>query len=377
MKKILILANRPLHKSPRIIREIEALTGDYKIIAFGTTPPPSEFAEFEKNDMISIVEKVFQKLYKIITSGKQWEGRFYTVNKRLRELFRKYNPDIIITHESQFLPYIYRYKNIYNFKVIYNAHEYYPLEFESRKNWTNTYGKFYLNLYKKYLSKLDMMVNVCDGIAVKCKEEFGKDSIVIPNACTYHAEIVPVLRDNQEKLIKIIHHGAAIRERKLEYMIEAALKLGSSFQLDLMLVPGDKKYLAELTALVSTIDNVNIIPSLNFRDIVPFINQYDIGLFNLPPLIFNYLHALPNKLFEFIQARLCIVVSNSPEMKKVVENNNLGLVSAGFSASELYECLKNINMQQINNFKINAHRAAEKLSAEMYYQYFSNAIKSL
>jgi glycosyltransferase involved in cell wall biosynthesis len=186
-----------------------------------------------------------------------------------------------------------------------------------------------------------------------------------------------VLRDSQEKPIKMIHHGGAMRERKLEYMIEAAQKLGSSFQLDIMLVPGGQDYLDELKSLVENIDNVNMIAPVDFYDIVPFINQYDIGLFNLSPYTFNYLHALPNKLFEFIQARLCIVVSNSPEMKKVVESNNLGLVSKGFSSEELYDCLKNIDRNQINNFKINADKVAKKLSAETYYQYYLNAIKSL
>ena len=377
MKKILILTNRPLHRGPRIIREIEALKNDYKIIAFGTTPPPFEVVEFEKMNTISIFERVLHKLYRIINGGKLWEGIFYTLNKKLVGMFKKYKPDIIITHEPEFLPYIYRYKDKYKYKVVFNSHEYNPGQFETMKNWANTYGRFYVNLYKKYLNKLDLLVNVCDSIAIKCKDEFGKDSIVIPNACTYYPNIAPVLRDSQEKPIKMIHHGGAMRERKIEYMIEAARKLGSSFQLDIMLVPGNQDYLDELKSLAENIDNVNVIPPVDFCEIVPFINQCDIGLFNLSPYTFNYLHALPNKLFEFIQARLCIVVSNSPEMRKVVEQYNLGLVSKGFSADELYDCLKNIDMNQINNFKINADKAAEKLSAEKYYQYYLDTLKSL
>lgn len=375
MKRILILTTRPLHRGPRIIREIEALKNDYKIITLGITPPPFEFVEFIKIDMISIFERALHKLYRIFNSGRPWEGLFYTVNKQLAGMFQKYKPDIIITHEPEFLPYIYRYKDKY--KVVFNSHEYNPRQFETIKNWTNTYGRFYFNLYKEHLNKLDLLINVCDSIAIKCKEEFGKDSIVIPNACTYYPDIIPIIHDVQKKPIKMIHHGGAMTERKIEYMIEAAQKLGSSFQLDIMLVPGNQKYIDELRLLVENIDNVNVIPPVDFYDIVPFINQYDIGLFNLSPDTFNYLHALPNKLFEFIQARLCIVVSNSPEMRKVVEQYNLGLVSKGFSADELYDCLKNIDMNQINNFKINADKAAEKLSAEKYYQYYLDTLKSL
>ena len=54
------------------------------------------------------------------------------------------------------------------------------------------------------------------------------------------------------------------------------------------------------------------------HEIVDTIAEYDIGLFILSPINFNYYHALPNKLFEFIQARLAIAVSPSPEMARIV-----------------------------------------------------------
>ena len=37
--------------------------------------------------------------------------------------------------------------------------------------------------------------------------------------------------------------------------------------------------------------------------IVRTINQFDLGVYLLPPVNFNSAHALPNKFFEFIQAR--------------------------------------------------------------------------
>ena len=359
-----------------MIREIEALKNDYEIIALGRTPSPFDFVKFEYYNLPTVYERALHRIYRMANKGNIWPHRFYSINKKLSGLFKKYKPDIVITHEPEFLPYIDRYKNTYRFKVVFNAHEYCPLQSDTRANWINTAGLFYFNLYKKYLNKIDLLVNVCDGIAVKCKEEFGKDSIVIPNASIYYSRILPVLHD-KENVIKIIHHGLAIRERKVEYMVEAVARSGNFFHLDLMLAPGDKQYIDELNLLVKKIDNVRIIPSVGFYDIVPFLNKYDIGLYNMPTNGFNQLNSLPNKLFEFIQARLCVVVSNSPEMKKIVQQYNLGLVSTGFSPDELYGCLKDMSMEQINNFKMNAHDAAEKLSAEKYYQYYLSTIKSL
>lgn len=70
-------------------------------------------------------------------------------------------------------------------KVIYNAHEYHPLEFEEKPNWVNTHGRYYYALYQKYIHQVDLFINVCNGIANKCKEEFNIESLVIPNAASF------------------------------------------------------------------------------------------------------------------------------------------------------------------------------------------------
>ena len=51
-------------------------------------------------------------------------------------------------------------------------------------------------------------------------------------------------------------------------------------------------------------------------------NDYDVGLYLLPPTNFNQRYALPNKFFEFIQGRLAIAIGPSPEMAKLVERSN-------------------------------------------------------
>jgi hypothetical protein len=132
-----------LHRGPRIIREIEALKNDFKIIALGITPPPFEFIEFVKLDTISFFERALHKLYRVFNSGRPWEGMFYTVNKQLVRMFTEYQPDIIITHEPEFLPYIYRYKDKYKYKVVFNSHEYNTGQFVTIEGWSNTYGRFY------------------------------------------------------------------------------------------------------------------------------------------------------------------------------------------------------------------------------------------
>src|SRR5690606_23103712 len=128
--------------------------------------------------------------------------------------------------------------------------------------------------------------------------------------------------------------------------------------LDLILVPGEQKYLNELIEIAKSVENVEVIKPVKFDEIVHLLNKYDVGLYNLPGNTFNCRFALPNKLFEFIQARLCIVISNSPEMRKVVDSYELGVVSEGDSIDDLLKCLNQLDMETINFYKKKSDEAA-------------------
>jgi len=378
MTKILILTIRPLHNGPRIIREINALNSNCEIVTVGLTKPQIDGVGFHDITKVrySIIDRFIRKLYRYIFRGQIPKFDLPIMRRYVGKMIKYENPAVVIVHDPEFLPQLSGLKRTYGFKLVYNAHEYHPLQFDSIDYWLKTAGKYYYWIYKEFLDNVDLMINVCEGIANKCKQEFGKDSIVIPNACTYYEHIEPVINTKNDR-IHIIHHGNAIRARKIEYMIEAVKKLGERFSLDLILVPRDANYIAELRAKAKSAKNINFLEPVRFDEIVPLLNNYDVGLFNLPPYTFNYKYALPNKIFEFIQARLCLVISNSTEMKKVVEEHKLGLVSNGHSVEDLVDCLDQLDKVKIEEYKKNADNAAKSLSAENYYTLYQNEIYAL
>ena len=108
--------------------------------------------------------------------------------------------------------------------------------------------------------------------------------------------------------IRMIHHGAAQPERQLELMIDAVDLLDDRFELDLMLLPTDRAYFSRLKRLVDARSSVRMVDAVSQREIVERCHEYDIGVFLLPARSDNQLYVLPNKLFEFIQARLAIAM---------------------------------------------------------------------
>lgn len=373
--KLLIFTINPVHNAPRVIREIASLKDHFEIVVTGETAPTDKSIGYINSDKIKLshLEYSLGKVYRVITLGKVFLGRYPTTQKKIDVLLLQEKPDLVIVHPGAFLPYFL--KEGRKFKLVFNAHEFHPREFEGDLRWKNTWGKIYDSIYKKSLPKVDLLINVCEGIAEECKSLYGRDSLVIPNAGPYWKEVSPVQKDSE--IIRMIHHGVAIKERKLEVMIELASRLGDSFQLDMMLVYQDEAYYRHLCILANQTSNVRLIPAVKFEEIIPFIHQYDLGLFLLPPVNFNYLHALPNKFFEFLQARLAIAVGPSPEMAGLVQKYGLGIVSDDFTVESMFEKLNSISHSEINHFKNASHSAAGILNSEQYEKSLLVSIQNL
>lgn len=375
--KILILTLRPLHNGPRIIREINALKGYYNIAVVGLTNPEIESARFYNitKARYSVIDRSIRKIYRAIFRGRPPSFQLPVIRGYVRRLIKSERPELVIVHEPEFLSCVSELQKKYKFKIIFNAHEFYPLQYQGRKGWMETFGRYYHDLYSKYLPRVDLMINVCETISERCFSDYNKKSIIIPNAARYHSALKAI--ECKQRPYRIVHHGVAIRTRGIETMIEAVSDLEGIAELDLMLVGNQQDYLSEIKQLAQATTNVRIIPPVSFDEIVPFINNYDIGLYVLKPNSFNQQAALPNKLFEFIQARLCIIIGPSSEMAKVVKKHQLGVVSTDFSAESVRTIIRDISMQDIMNYKANSHIAAKALCAENYDKILLEAVLTL
>lgn len=371
MNKLLIFSNRNISSAPRILREIEAFKTHFDLHLTG-----SEEA-FE-------TEHTYSCIYAFRSWKDKIKSRITALTGRpnlpeysgVSNYIRKHGIGILIIHEPHLLPLAVNLKKKHGIRIVFNAHEYHPLEFEESPEWMQKEGILFKNLYRKYLNTLDLFINVCESIREKCLSEFGIDSLVIPNAA-FFSDCVP--QYNTSGPIRLIHHGAILPNRKLEKLIRITESLGPGFRLDIMGMPNAAAmdYYREIEKRCSETPNVNLIPPVRFHEIIPFINQYDIGVYLLEPSSFNNFHALPNKLFEFLQAKLAIFVSPSPEMSKLVEKYQIGEVSGDFSEESMIRMLSKTDFAQIGAYKQRTIQAARLETAEIYQQEYLDQILSL
>ena len=182
----------------------------------------------------------------------------------------------------------------------------------------------------------------------------------------------------QEKKIRLIHHGGAMKVRKLELMINMMEYLDpEKYELIFMLVQSDPEYYNHLIKISQKYKNIKFIEPVSFFEITKTLNNFDIGVYVLMPNNFNDKYALPNKLFEYIQARLAIAIGPSIEMVKIVGRYNLGIYSEDFFPESLAKRIAQITPDKIMEYKRNADKYAKELSAEENIDKIRNIVKGI
>lgn len=358
MKKILIIW---FAYSKRVIRQLLYLRDKYEVYAVGVEDPHIEGIRFFK------VEPVFRRmnfLQKAITACllecRQFEAAYrkmYSYHDVLDQL-SSIRFDLILAHDVKPLPLVYQLDR--NPNLLIDVHEYY---FDMSNQSIPLIKRFDDYLINTYFFKCTNFFTVSQGIAHEYGKKMGNKFEVITNAHDYVAlSPIPV----QNERIRIIHHGFASNARNLETMLEMMDSVDARFHLDLMLttLTFEDSYIARLQKMAGRRENVTIIPPVKPNDIVTFTNQYDIGLYILAPTSFNTHHALPNKFFEFIQARLCIAIGPSLEMARIVKQYDLGVVAEDFQPQTMATLLNRLTSEQIMNYKRQCHQHAYLLSSE-------------
>ncbi len=205
------------------------------------------------------------------------------------------------------------------------------------------------------------MTTVCDGIAREYLRNYGIRSKVVYNS-PHFKDFYPGVIDN--KRIKIIHHGVALKSRHIECMIKMMDFLDERFELNFYLVKENENYFNQLLEISKSNKNIKFHEPVSMNLLPEIINGYDIGLFLLPPVNFNYQHALPNKFFEFVQGRVAVAIGPSPEMAAIVQKYQIGIVAKSFDPQDLAGELSKLDVNELSRFKKESHKAARELNYE-------------
>jgi len=360
MKKIIIISFTDLKNDPRVNRQIRHLSKRFAVTAIGLKDPEIEnviFVKIELNYAASLVKKLKEKSLLLL---RQFDRYFDTIFGWQAADSLKQLVDLVIANDVESLPLAFRLSHNTNIPVICDCHEYAPLEFAHQFKWRLLHKPYNGFLCKKYLPRCRHVFTVSEGIAQAYFENYNVKPTVITNACDF-VDLAP--SDCREDKIRLIQHGSAQPNRKIEKMIEVMKYTAPRFHLTLMLVPGYQGYIDDLKEKYRDMKNVTFVPPVLMAEITETLNQYDVGLYMLEPANFNNKMALPNKLFEFIQSRLALAIGPSPEMARIVKKYDCGIVCDAFLSKKMADVLNRLTIENIRYYKQQSHRFARELSA--------------
>jgi hypothetical protein len=148
-------------------------------------------------------------------------------------------------------------------------------------------------------------------------------------------------------------------------LVQAVAKTTTDVTLDFYFIPpDDRPYYDSLVALAAGDPRITFREAVPYPELVTTLNRYDVGLSVIAPVAFNHEWALPNKFFDFIQARIAVGIGPSPEMARIVAGYDLGFVARGFDADAVAAELDRLTPDLVAGWKANARRSARELSSE-------------
>lgn len=259
-------------------------------------------------------------------------------------------------------------------RVHSDLHEYWPQLHGENPRWMAHRSKLYAWLLRAYVRGAASVTTVSARIAEEYQRVYGIRAAVVTNASPARdlsiGEVSAPLR--------LVYSGAGDGERGLESLVVAAARTTTPVSLDLYLVSATPEYLAELQRLIDDEGApARICAPLPYERLVPTLNTYDVGVYQPKPINLNHAYALPNKVFDFVQARLALVIGPAEEMARIVREHRLGVVTEDFSTESLTRALDGLSPEQVRGFKAASDRASAALSSQVQQQGWERAVHAI
>ncbi len=295
----------------------------------------------------------------------------YNIRKYQDEI-KKSNFEIIVVEDLNLLPFVFKIKGVKT-KVVFDAREYYPKENDESSLFRFFIAPYRILLCKYYLPILDGFYTVSNGLAEMYSRDFKVKPEVIRS--TPFFQDTPI-ENNPRIPYKMVHHGGASENRQLENMIEIVSQLEGKFTLDFYLT-GNKVYENHLKTIAKDCPYINFCEPVPFKEIHKMLTSYDIGFCYMSTDVTNTMYSLPNKFFEYIQARLVLAINPAPDMTSIAREYNIAIISDDFSNDSMVTALRNFNKSHYLELKANIDSAANVLNWEVESQKLIQILKSL
>ncbi len=294
---------------------------------------------------------------------------YVVTHVRILLLLVRMRPKIIHAHDFNVLITCWIASLLVKSRLVYDAHE----TSTSREGYRRI-SQYVALIERKLCRKVDAMITTTDTRAKYFARLYGIERpIVLQNRPRYQPYqqsnfLREILSLNSTWPI-VIYQGGIQQGRGLERLIKAATYVKDTY----FVLVGSGRKKDEIRALVDTLElssRVKLIDAVPLEELPLYTASATIGVQPIENTCFNHFSTDSNKLFEYIQARLAIVATGFPEIRKVVDDFDVGITVNESGVSCLSDALSQLatNKVLLSQYRDNAEMASHSLTWEAQEQ---------
>lgn len=360
--RILCISLSPINRDARVLRQLSVLKefGDVTTVGYGGQPADSVDHIAVPSALASLPQTIRGVANLVLRQWQRAELLAPAIGHALVALHGS-KFDLVVANDARVLALAHRVAQ--GAPVWADLHEWAPEERTHVMSWRLLVAPLMVHLCAKYLPRSAAVTTVGAEIAKLYQRRFGVNAKVMRNSSPWQdlspGELIP-------GRIRLVHSGGAVHGRSLETMIGVVRRLDARYTLDLYLVPGGDggRYLAELKRQASGCDRIRFRDPVRPDQLASTLNSYDVGVFWIPPTHTNARLTLPNKFFDYVQARLAVAVGPTIEMSTLVQEYGLGVVADGFTVDDCERSIHSLSPAALVNAKRASDAASRTLSFE-------------
>jgi len=259
---------------------------------------------------------------------------FYAnLNLRLFFYLIRARVDIVVANDLDTLPACWLAAKLRRKVLVFDSHELF-IEVPELTNRT-LIRKVWFWLEKILVPGVDFGYTVSPSIQNYYKVNYRKTFQLVRNAAVYRSSFL--FNKKSEETI-IIYQGALNQGRGLELMLET-MPLLPHMKLWIVGAGDIEQELKRKVLTLRIAEKVIFFGRVQIADLFQYTSKAHMGISLEEDLGLNYRYALPNKIFDYVQARIPMVVSDLPEMRNLVETYEIGYVLSERSTAKLAETI--------------------------------------
>jgi glycosyltransferase involved in cell wall biosynthesis len=248
--------------------------------------------------------------------------------------------------------------------LVHDSHELF-LEAGSAARLPSPVRKLLFRMERGASRKADAVITVNTSIADELHRRYGVQPVVVMNCPPLGpARKKGKLRDHLSLGSRpvVLFHGALSAGRGVEQIVDSLPLLPAEAAVVLLGYGDLAVTYSALSAQESHRGRLFVVPAVPIADLPYWICDADVGVIAFQPVDRNNVLGTPNKLFEYLEAGVPMVVSDFPEMRRLVVETGAGIARDTSTAASLAAAIRELLDEPKSvrkSRKLRARQAAE------------------